>query len=86
MSRITTKEQRTRRAIKLLALKNAGADQFLVNTILCNHGSPWTKLDGLLRLIGGNHSAKVADFDIDVLVVDGNQEPWSVLDTWACSH
>ncbi len=79
----TTKEQRTRIAILMLALENAGADSFLVNVIQNWHGTPCRKLQGLLNLLNAGHEARVAQFDIDRLIVDGEEAAWSVLDEWA---
>jgi hypothetical protein len=78
----TTKEQRTRIGILLLALRDAGADSFLMNVIQNWHGSPYTKLCGLLNLVRAGHEARVAPFDIDRLIIDGSEASWGVLNEW----
>lgn len=76
----TTKEQRTRIGILMLALRDAGADSFLVNVIQNWHSKPYVKLRGLLKLTQAGHSARTAHFDIDRLIIDGEESPWSVLE------
>jgi hypothetical protein len=78
----TTKEQRTRVGILMLALRNAGADSFLVNVIQNWHPNPYAKLRGLLNLTKAGHDVRVARFDIDRLVIDGCEASWCVLDEW----
>lgn len=77
-----TKEQRTRAGILMLALKQAGADSFLVNVIQNWHSNPMRKLRGLLALTQAGRNARTAQFDIDILIVDGERENWTLLDVW----
>jgi len=79
----TTKEQRTRIGILLLALRDAGADSFLVNVIQTGHASPFRKMQGLLKLTKAGHQARTGQFDIDALLIDGERADWSKLDEWA---
>ena len=53
---------------------------FVGNVILCHHRRPWTKLRGLARLILDGHDVRTAQFDLDVLVVDGQRAEWAVLE------
>ena len=76
----TTKEIRTHRGILLLALRNAGADAFLVNVILCHHPNPMRKLRTLLALVKSGIDVRVGQFDIDILVIDGVRQRWRILD------
>jgi hypothetical protein len=78
----TTKEQRTRTAILMLALRNAGADSFLVNVIQNWHSKPYNKMQGLLNLTKAGHEARTGQFDVDTLVIDGCTASWCVLDEW----
>jgi len=82
MAPTTTKEQRTRMGIMMLALHEAGADSFLVNVIQNWHRSPYTKLQGLLNLVKAGHEVRTAQFDIDRLIIDGCEASWCVLDEW----
>jgi hypothetical protein len=66
----------------MLALKEAGADPFLVNVIQNWHAHPMRKLRGLLALHKAGRSARTGQFDIDTLIVDGAQENWTLLDVW----
>lgn len=77
-----TKEQRTRIGVLMLALRDAGADSFLVNVIQNCHRSPMTKLRGLLNLTRAGHTARTAQFDLDRLLIDGCEASWCVLDEW----
>ena len=61
----------------------AGAESFLVNVIQNWHASPYRKMQGLLRLTQAGHTARTAQFDIDVLLIDGERADWSKLDEWA---
>jgi len=65
------------------ALKDARADSFLVNVIQNLHSRPYTKLQGLLNVANAGHEARGAESDIDQLIIDGNEAPWSVLEDWA---
>lgn len=67
----TTREQRTREGILFLALRDAGADSFLVNVIQCHHSSPIRKLRGVLALVNAGHQVRLAQMNMDVLLVDG---------------
>lgn len=77
----TTKEQRTRSGFLLLELSAAGADSFLVNVIQVHHRNPVRKLRGLLRLMLTGNCARVSQFDIDILLVNGERTAWAALET-----
>jgi hypothetical protein len=78
----TTKEQRTRAGILMFGLRDAGADMFLVNVIQNWHSNPMRKLRGLLALTKAGKTARTGQFDLDVLVVDGQRVSWALLDEW----
>lgn len=54
---------------------------FVANVILCWHGGVGKKIRGLLRLLREGHEVRTAQFNPDVLVVDGERRPWNVLAT-----
>jgi hypothetical protein len=75
-----TKEQRTRDAILFLALKEAGADQFLINVIACHHKNAMRKLRGLLRFAEQGRDVRTSQFNLDVLLIDGEYAAWESLE------
>lgn len=65
----------------LRRVSNFGPDaSFLANVILTHHARPVRKLKNLLWLLDNRHGCRTGQFDLAVLVVDGKQEPWSILD------
>jgi len=77
----TTQQRRTRLGILLQALRAAGADSFLVNVLLL-HIHPYPKLRGLLALTLAGNEARTGQFDMDVLLVNGERRAWPYLETW----
>jgi len=53
---------------------------FLANVIETHHSKAYTKLRGLVNLLVLGHSVRTGQFDIDVLVVDGERKPWTFLE------
>lgn len=51
------------------------------NLILCWHRRPWTKLRGLALLVSRGHAVRTGQFDLDILVIDGERAPWQRLET-----
>ena len=78
----SSKQKRIKEAIFFLALRNAQVDSFLVNVIQCHHANPMRKLRGLLALTKAGKSVRTGQFDLDVLIVDGERENWTLLDVW----
>jgi hypothetical protein len=59
-----------------------GADAgFIANVISTQHRHSARKLRGLLGLLRGGYEVRIAQFNIDVLLVNGNQRDWSFLET-----
>lgn len=54
---------------------------YLANVILWHHRNPARKLRGLLRLLRAGKSCRVGQFNLDVLLVDGERQDWSILET-----
>jgi hypothetical protein len=76
------KRKRSQLASLMVDLKQAGADSFLVNIIQNWHSQPTRKLRGLLALTRAGKQVRTAQFAIDVLLVDGERENWTLLDVW----
>jgi hypothetical protein len=49
---------------------------FLANVILCHHRRPMKKLNGLAKLLRAGHRVQIAQFHLDVLVIDGERTGW----------
>jgi hypothetical protein len=54
---------------------------FLANVILTGHANPTRKLAGLIRLVDQGHEVRLAQFSIDVLIIDGRRADWPALET-----
>lgn len=54
---------------------------FLANVIRTHHRNPARKLKGLLELLRAGHTARTAQFEIDVLVIDGKRFGWEYLES-----
>jgi len=70
----------TKHDIMRIIQKAGRQASFVGNVILCHHRRPWTKLRGLAQLILDGHDVRAAQFDLDVLVVDGQRTEWAVLE------
>ena len=53
---------------------------FLVNVIQCHHNRPARKLKGLLAILQAGINVRIAEFGLDVLLIDGKQANWNVLE------
>ena len=54
---------------------------FVANVILTQHRNPAAKLVGLVKLLKSGHEIRTGQFAIDVLVIDGRQYGWEVLES-----
>jgi hypothetical protein len=54
---------------------------FLANVILTSHRNPVAKLRGLVTLLKAGHECRTAQFDLDILVIDGKRYGWEVLES-----
>jgi hypothetical protein len=54
--------------------------RFVANVILCHHSNPYKKLLGLYALLNKGHYLKCADFNLDVLTLDGYTIEWKKLE------
>lgn len=59
-----------------------GCDSFLINVIQCHHARSDRKLRGLLKLMEQGKDIRIAQFNLDILLVDGERENWTLLDVW----
>lgn len=59
------------------------AISFLTNVIMTQHSNPAKKMKGLVYGIKNGHSFRIADFHIDVLIMDDTKVSWSVLEDLA---
>ena len=69
---------------KTQALRTIGASgnrdaQFVLNVIQNQHGNRAVMITGLASLLERGHEVRTAQFDIDVLVIDGERAKWSDL-------
>jgi len=55
--------------------------RFVANVIQTQHSKPARKLRGLARLIEQGHEPRIAQFSIDILMVDGQRFEWADLET-----
>ena len=63
------------------ACSKYGTDaSFVANVIYLHHANSHKKLKGLLKLLENGKSVRTANFDIDILVVDGDRTPWQSLE------
>ena len=59
--------------------KERGAG-FIANVIVNWHRRPFRKLIGLIALLRAGRTVRIADFDMDSLVIAGERTDWSALD------
>ena len=53
---------------------------FLANVIWCHHPRAFTKLCGLIALLREGREVRTAQFNLDVLVIDGERVSWAELE------
>ena len=53
---------------------------FVANVIMNWHSNRKPKMEGLLWLLQHGHTARIAQFSIDTLIVDGKQARWQELE------
>ncbi len=53
---------------------------FIANVIANWHRKPFAKLVGLVALLRAGRTVRIADFDMDSLVIDGERADWSALE------
>ena len=53
---------------------------FVANVILNWHGRPFAKLVGLVALLRAGREVRTAQFDLSVLMIDGERADWSALE------
>lgn len=58
---------------------------FIANVIATQHRNRARKLRGLLGLLRAGHEVRIAQFDLDVLLVDNARKEWAFLET-AVAH
>lgn len=56
---------------------------FIANVIIHQHRNPARKLRGLVNLLRQGTPVRVADHQIDTLIVNECLAPWAVLEEWA---
>ena len=56
---------------------------FVANVISCRHRRPFTKLAGLVALLRAGREVRTAQFNLDVLVIDGERASWADLEKTA---
>lgn len=54
--------------------------RFVANVVYLHHRNPHAKLHGLLSLLENDATVRTANFDIDVLVVNGERMAWDDLE------
>ena len=59
--------------------KDLGAG-FIANVIVNWHRRPFRKLIGLIALLRAGRTVRIAEFDMDLLVIAGERAEWSALD------
>ena len=62
------------------SLKSSGHG-FVANVIFCHHSNPARKLRGLHRLVSAGRSVRLADFNMDLLILDGKIISFKSLET-----
>jgi hypothetical protein len=54
---------------------------FVANVIRNHHSHQAAKLRGLLQILKAGHSVRTAQFNIDILIIDGRKFGWEVLES-----
>lgn len=54
---------------------------FIANVIATQHSNPARKLKGLVELLKSGHDVRTAELSIDILIVDGQQFGWEILES-----
>lgn len=66
-------------AVRIIQNSGDREAQFVLNVIQGQHGNSATMIQGLASLVKRGHSVRTAQFDIDVLVIDGERARWNDL-------
>ena len=66
-----TKEEGTMTKIDYYNSLKSSGHGFMANVIFCHHSNPAMKLRGLFRLVSSGRNVRLADFNMDLLILDG---------------
>ena len=73
-----TKQQATN---KIQTSDNREA-QFVLNVVQNWHGNKADMVIGLSNLVAAGHDVRTAQFDLNILLIDGGKASWCVLSEW----